>query len=187
MVEMIRLLSDSCLSTSLSRDDADSCWESEWEVGFSRFTSKYDQQCSAGLDRLEYALDRVAHEGSSGCFLYPPNGFIPWHTNILDAVGYRAYFTYIYPSAQSTPSSNATTGSYFQWYDYHQHTFKKVLTRHATVSVFGLESRQELWHAIHSQGDTRLSFGLRIPAQVVEHLYNMGALKAASPATSPNP
>ena len=135
-----------------------------------------------------------------GVFAYPPGGHVPWHTNVLSEPGFRAYFSYHLPA----PPANATTDgegwwarevrkfynggaesggagrgggdASFRWFDYREGLNRELPLQHGDVVVFAAERRQPLWHTTHSDGITRVSLGLRLPAEEVAELYNSGAL-----------
>ena len=46
--------------------------------------------------------------------------------------------------------------------DFRTNTTKRIPSRHGTMAVFALERHQELHHAVFSESDLRLSFGVRL-------------------------
>ena len=194
VAEGLRVFTDWCFGTALARKRVagGTCWCYDWLSGFSRLTGvglqtgdeSVDRRCFAGLRAeaagLENALKGVRHGYVSGLFCYPPGGFIDWHTNIGNTRGYRMYFTHLYRGTRrAPPGTNDTAGSFFQWLSFRDGTFRKIRTRHGSLSVFAVEREQELWHAVHSAGDVRFSFGLQLPAEEVRQLFAAGALREA--------
>lgn len=86
----------------------------------------------------------------SGNFLYPPGGFMSWHTN-SNTPGDRVYLTYTTESDKSFFRYRNSDGDIITSYDKSGWTMRR----------FRVDSSDLLWHCVYS--DTfRLSIGFRI-------------------------
>ena len=67
------------------QESAGSCWDATEILGLTRLLPSWGRGgCKAGDRWLARAMLSIPNLGSSGLFLYPPGGFIPWHNNMFN-------------------------------------------------------------------------------------------------------
>lgn len=109
------------------------------------------------LDRVVRAklqkLFKVNHELSitnSGHFLYPPGGFMSWHTN-SKSPGWRLYINYVEEPGKS----------FFRYRDPETREVKTSYDKKWNFRLFKIDPNKPFWHAVYSETN-RYSFGFRI-------------------------
>lgn len=86
----------------------------------------------------------------SGNFIYPPGGYMSWHTN-SDFPCKRLYVTYV----------KELNKSGFKYLDAQGAVVDDVDNAEITIREFDISSTEHLWHCVYSNTD-RYSFGFRI-------------------------
>ena len=108
------------------------------------------------------SLFKATHEISitnSGHFLYPPGGFMSWHTNSKSA-GWRLYINYAEEPGKS-------------FFRYRDPKTEKVVTswdKKWNFRLFKIDPKKPFWHAVYSETN-RYSFGYRIMIDWNQPLY----------------
>lgn len=87
-----------------------------------------------------------------GHFLYPPGGFIEWHTNMYHAEGWRMYIIDVDREAES----------FFRYLDPISKQPITIGDFKGAVHIFYLGKEQPLWHCVKSVGAHRWSRGFLI-------------------------
>lgn len=88
-----------------------------------------------------------------GSFLYPPQGFREWHTNIHDMSGWRMYIVNV----------DREKKSFFRYMDPNTHELKTIWDRKGQVNIFKIDTEKPIWHCVKSLNTNRWSKGFRIP------------------------
>ena len=107
---------------------------------------------------IEYLESEIGKtfEQIRGEFLYPPQGYMGWHTN-ADAPGTRIYLTY----------SPVADVSYFKYVDRTDPGNPQVVTsldrQGWTIRQFHVSENPSnfLWHCVDANGAPRISYGMR--------------------------
>ncbi len=86
----------------------------------------------------------------SGHFLYPPGGFMSWHTN-ANGYGWRLYINYVEEPGKS----------FFRYRDPDTGKIMTLWDKEWNFRVFKIDPKRLFWHAVYSETN-RYSFGFRI-------------------------
>ena len=95
-----------------------------------------------------------------GHFLYPPGGFIEWHTNMHQSKGWRMYIIDV----------DREAASFFRYLD---PLTKEPITLwdfKGAVHLFYVGKEQPFWHCVKSIGAHRWSRGFLVPENWHHHL-----------------
>lgn len=122
----------------------------EHQVAESRYLGKFQQDLNRKLIRFLIPLYPKASIVPSGNFLYPPGGYMGWHTN-SDFPCKRVYITYV----------EQTNKSGFKYLDGGNHIVDDVDDQPITIREFDISTSNHLWHCVYSNTN-RYSFGFRI-------------------------
>lgn len=105
-------------------------------------------------DKLKTAVFSIYNKHAifiSGHFLYKPEGFMGWHTNI-NSRGLRIYFVY----------ADEHQKSFFRYWDDEN---KQIITDYDNkgwnVRLFNVTRQRPFWHCVYSDTN-RYSFGFRV-------------------------
>ena len=88
-----------------------------------------------------------------GHFLYPPGGFIEWHTNIQHSEGWRMYIVNVDREGQS----------FFRYVDPICRELKTIWDFRGALHIFHVGKERPFWHCVKSVGANRWSRGFLIP------------------------
>lgn len=109
------------------------------------------------LDKVVFTKVRklfdVNHEllvNNSGHFLYPPGGFMGWHTN-SQYPGWRLYINY----------AEIPGKSFFRYLDPESGKIVTSWDKQWNFRLFKIDPKRPFWHAVYSEMN-RYSFGFRI-------------------------
>ncbi len=110
---------------------------------------------------------------ATGHFLYPPQGFKEWHTNIYSTnPGWRLYLVAVREEHQS----------YFRYV--HRNRLHTIWDSHGGINIFKIEKKHPFWHAIKSEKTYRWSFGFALPndwmVRLIRHKIHIGGCYANS-------
>ena len=107
-------------------------------------------------------LFRLSHELSvtkSGHFMYPPGGFMSWHTN-YKSPGWRLYINYVEEPGKS----------FFRYRDPETGKVITSIDQQWNFRLFKIDAQKPFWHAVYSNTN-RYSFGFRIAIDWDAPLY----------------
>ena len=118
------------------------------DSNIKRFDMKFTKLLLKEVQRLV----KSNHVIPSGCFLYPPTGYMGWHTNCLEPVK-RLYITYASEDKKS-------------FFRYRDPETKQIITDYddkgITLREFNVTDKPPyFWHCVGSECN-RLSFGYQI-------------------------
>eukprot|EP00928_Gymnodinium_smaydae_P064897 TRINITY_DN4812_c0_g1_i4.p1 TRINITY_DN4812_c0_g1~~TRINITY_DN4812_c0_g1_i4.p1 ORF type:complete len:516 (-),score=4.67 TRINITY_DN4812_c0_g1_i4:3-1550(-) len=94
---------------------------------------------------------------STGMFYYPPGGYMSWHTNSMNPVGYRMYFSQM---------SLGTGEAGFSWVDPRSRVLHTMKSQNGSIGIFPLQRDPVLYHSVWSTDAHRKAFGVRISSKV---------------------
>ena len=120
------------------------------DIAESRHLGKFQPELNRRLIRFLIPLYPKSSIVPSGNFLYPPGGYMGWHTN-SDFPCKRLYITYV----------KEINKSGFKYLDENNIIVDDVDEQHITIREFDISSSEHLWHCVYSDTD-RYSFGFRI-------------------------
>jgi hypothetical protein len=119
------------------------------EIGDLR--KRFDEAVSARIKKLFDSRRLVI--SNSGHFLYPPGGFMGWHTN-WEAPGWRLYVNYAEePGKSFLRYRDPQTGEVITSWD-----------KEWNFRLFKIDPDELFWHAVYSETN-RYSFGFRISSR----------------------
>lgn len=128
-----------CLTAGINHDIAE-----------SRYLGKFQQDLNRRLIRFLIPLYPKSSIVPSGNFLYPPGGYMGWHTN-SDFPCKRVYITF----------AEQINKSGFKYLDKTNKVVDDVDEQHITIREFDISSSEHLWHCVYSNTN-RYSFGFRV-------------------------
>ena len=107
-----------------------------------------------------------------GHFLYPPEGFKEWHTNIQSAEGWRMYII----------NTDKDWQSYFRYIDPVSGNMETVWDFNGTVNIFYVGKKPLLWHCIKSLTAYRWSRGFLLPENWPDYINSKETVVSAKEA-----
>ncbi len=119
---------------------------------------KLDKVVAAKLRKL-FKVSSLFSVNKSGHFLYPPGGFMSWHTN-SKAPGWRLYINYVEEPGKS----------FFRYRDPETGKVKTSYDKKWNFRLFKIDSQKPFWHTVYSDTN-RYSFGFRITVDWSQPVY----------------
>ena len=127
--------------------------------------NELDRVVSATASKL-FKVDHALSTMKSGHFLYPPGGYMSWHTN-SKSPGWRLYINYVEEPGKS----------FFRYRDPETGKIKTSYDKKWNFRLFKIEPKKPFWHAVYS--DTyRYSFGYRITIDWNQPIYKRAWFRA---------
>lgn len=117
-----------------------------------------DQIVRARLEKL-FKVNYELSITNSGHFLYPPGGFMSWHTN-LKSPGWRLYINY----------AEEPEKSFLRYQDPDSGQIVTSWDKKWNFRLFKIDPKKLFWHAVYSNTN-RYSFGYRITIDWNQPLY----------------
>lgn len=122
---------------------------------------------SMKLKQAEFLKEEIR---ISGFHYLLPRGYMGWHTNVHDPLGWRLYYIEL-----SNTNDETFSESYFQYLNpLNTSEIIKVKDKSGYYNLFKLRSREEgpLWHSTFSENTHRFSIGFHVNEDLIKNLIN---------------